>query len=156
MGDILLASLLLILAQSLLFGAGFLLIRAALIRKQQEIEQRVSETIHSWIDAEGDGKPSKLAVTLEAMGAVVGSAAARSLMASIGADGAHMAKAANNVSDQIEAQTNPLGMLLKGGRRGKGAAIDRLSGLVMQLFQNSSGGGNGNTPTPPPQQSFSL
>ncbi len=110
-------------------------ISAGIEAKQTEISARLSEVIYDFVNPQEGGKPSKLAEVLQSAGVVVGSAAARSIMASINADSAHVARAANGVSDIIEAQQNPVAALLKGSRRGKGAAIQRLGEILLPLFQ---------------------
>lgn len=126
-----------------LFVAGWYLSRE---------KRRIRETLDSlqaeWFTAPEAGKPHKAALVLDAAGAVVGSAAARSIMASLSADASHTARAANGVSEQIEAHNNPLLGLLSGGKRGKGAAVARLAALLMPALSGGGreAGGNGGSP----------
>jgi hypothetical protein len=119
-----------------------LLIRRAINAKQAELEARAEEVIHKWIDLQEDGKPSRLAEMLEMGGTVIGSAAARSIIASLGAGQAHAARAANGLSDEIQATQNPLMGLLAGGKRGKGAALMRLAELLGPMLKGGNGASN--------------
>jgi hypothetical protein len=124
-----------------------LLIRMWAERKQEEIERKLNVVIHSWVDSQGEGQPSKLAVVMEAVGALVGAAAAKSIMASVKQQSSSVAQVANGLSDGIEAQQNPL-LAMLGGKRGKGSAVSRLLTLIGPML-----GGNhkqdGGTGTPP-------
>jgi hypothetical protein len=138
------------------FGALFLFKRYV-ESKQAEIEARVEDAIHVWIDKTPDGKSSKLAEAAEALGTVIGQGAARALMTSFaqakGAEGI----VANTVADGLQVQQNPLLALMTNTRRGKGAAVERLVGLLGSMF-NQGGGGpkNGGHSDTPRQGSFSL
>lgn len=97
---------------------------------------------------------------VEALGAVIGSAAARSLSASINADASHAARAANAAADVMEAQQNPLVSLISGTKRGKGAAMARLAQMLGPMLQRSNGNNHqeGGPPDGPTgrQRSFTL
>lgn len=146
MDSLIVAAILLGLCQILgLVGLGWFL-RVYFDRKQAEIEARLEGTLREWVTPAEEGKPSKFAEVLGGMGAVVGQAAARSIMSSLGADKAHVARAANGISDELEAQSNPIMALLSGGKRGKGAALQRLAELIMPMLGPRAGGpssGNG-------------
>jgi ApbE superfamily uncharacterized protein (UPF0280 family) len=112
--------------------------------------------VRSWEQSEEEGKPSKLAVSLDAMGTVVGAAAARSIMASVQAEQSHMAKVANGVSDELQGQANPIIGLLAGGRRGKGAAILKLAQILGPMLAGSGTSNHGHDGSGGPPQSLSL
>lgn len=117
-------------------------LKRLLTSKQEAIETHISETIQDWIRLQGENRdqPSKLAMMLDGMGAVVGSAAARSLMASVKAGTVGENAMANTQASFIEAQQNPILALLQGGKKGKGAAVMRLAQLLGPML---SGSGNG-------------
>jgi hypothetical protein len=106
-------------------------------RERKRISGILGALQHEWLE-HAEGQPHKLSQAIEAMGAVVGSAAARSIMASLNADASHAARAANIASDGIEGARNPLLGLLAGGKRGKGAAVLRLAELLGPML--GSGG----------------
>jgi hypothetical protein len=108
-------------------------------RKQAEIEARLDAVVREWVVAESPDKPSKLALFIEAAGSTVGSAAARSIMATLSASDSHAARAANAAVDGLQAQQNPIIALLTGAKRGKGAAVMRLAEMLGPLL-----GGKGN------------
>jgi len=123
-------------------------------RKQAEIEQRIDAALHDWCDQLEEGKPSKLALAADAVGETVGAAAAKALMRSLKVDNSHVARVANGLSDEVQAEQNPLLGLLAGGARGKGAAVMKLAGLLgpMLAGRGSSGpdtGTNGHGGKPP-------
>lgn len=99
-------------------------------RKQRELEDRIRDLVTDWTVPPAEGKPHKLAELLSVVGAVVGQAAAHSIMASLNAEKSHLAKVANGLSDEIQGQQNPLIGLLAGGKRGKGAAVAQLMRLI--------------------------
>jgi len=119
------------------------LFRRILDRKQAEISEQIEAAIREWIEPGPDNTASKLASTVDMVGAVVGSAAARSIMAHLKQENAAVANVANGISDRIQGQTNPLMALLSGGKRGKGAAVQRLTEMLMPLFAGGLGGGGG-------------
>jgi hypothetical protein len=108
-------------------------------REKRHISELLTDLQQEWLVAP-EGEPHKAAKVLDAAGAVVGSAAARSIMASLGADASHAARAANTAGDLIQAQQNPILGLLAGGKRGKGAAVLRLAEMLGPML---SGNGNG-------------
>lgn len=120
-----------------------LLIRHYLKTKTQELEERAEAVLRDWVESPEDGKPSKLALILDSAGAVVGAAAARSIMASMKQQASSVAEVANGISDQIGAQQNPALALLTGGKRGKGAALIRLAEMLGPLFKNGNGASGG-------------
>ena len=119
-----------------MFGAC-LLLKRILNAKQAEIEAKLENALRDWTEAQPDGKPSKLGLMLDATGAVVGSAAARSLMATMKQSAGADTHLANGVSDQLQAESNPLLGLLANTKRGKGAALMRLASLVGPLLNPS-------------------
>jgi len=136
------------------FGAC-LLLRHFINAKQAELEQRAEKALRSWVEAEAEGKPSKLAVMLDATGAVIGSAVARSIMASLNVDQSHMAKVANGLTDQLQAEQNPVLALLAGGKRGKGAAIMKLAQILGPMLAGA-GANHGSDGGSQPPRSTSL
>lgn len=122
-------------------------------RKQKRIEAQLMRAVHDWVDAQpanekGEVQPSKLAVAASMIGAVVGSAAAKSLMASVKQDASSVSKVAGGLADQLEAQSNPIMALMGGGKRGKGAAVMRLAEMLGPMFGGkSNGNGSGTTGT---------
>jgi hypothetical protein len=129
-----------------MFGAC-LLIRLWAERKQEEIERKLLIAIHSWVDAPGEGQPSKVGVIMEAVGALVGAAAAKSLMASVKQQSSSVAQVANGLSDSIEAQQNPL-LAMMGGKRGKGSAVERLLTLIGPMLGGNHKQDGGGAPPP--------
>jgi hypothetical protein len=125
----------------LVVGVGWLV-----RREKRAMADRLDALQHEWLDHD-EGQPHKLAQAIDAAGAVVGSAAARSIMASLGADASHAARAANGAADVMQAQQNPLLSLLAGGKRGKGAAVMRLAEMLGPML---SGAGNHNGNGAPP------
>lgn len=139
----------LLLCQLVVLICGVVLLPRWIARKQEDIERRLNETVHSWVDSPGvtdEGKPlpSKMAEVLEVMGVVVGSAAARSLRASLQQQASSQAQVANGALDQLQGAENPLLGLLAGGRRGKGAAIQALALKLWEMFPKG-GAGNGHS-----------
>lgn len=115
-------------------------------RKQREVEAKIKALAEEWLIATSDKEPSKLAALVDAMGTVVGSAAARSIMASLSASNSQVARVANGLSDELQGAQNPIMALLSGGKRGKGAAVARLTQLLLPMLGNKNGGGKaGNT-----------
>jgi len=124
-----------------LLGVALLLKRWA-DAKQAEIEARLSAALRAWGEPQGEGKPSKAAEVLDAMGAVVGAAAARTIMSSLAADASHTARAANTLGDIAQGQSNPVLGLLTGGKRGKGAALARLAEIIGPMLAQNQGNHN--------------
>lgn len=124
-----------------MFGAC-LLLRHIINAKQAELEEKAERALRDWVEASEEGKPSKLALLLDSAGAVVGSAAARSIMASLKQDSSSVAQVANSAAGALQGQTNPIMALLGSGKRGKGAAVARLTEMLAPMF---GGGGNGHS-----------
>jgi hypothetical protein len=133
----------------------FLTIRRYIESKQAETEHRIEAALHDWIDPTPDGKPSKLAVSAEAIGAVIGSAAARSIMSNLAQLKSSEAQAANGIAGGLEAQQNPLLAIIGTTRKGKGAAFQRLIGYLGPMLMGKGNGTGGGSP-PSQQGSFSL
>ncbi len=134
------AAILLGVCQILCTFCWCLFIRHVINAKQAEIEARAERALREWVESPGEGQPSKLANLVDVMGATIGSAAARSLTASVKQQSSSVAQVANGAADMLQAQTNPLAALISGGKRGKGAAVMRLAQLLGPMFM----GGNGN------------
>jgi phage-related protein len=100
------------------------------------------ELAHDWTDQPAPDKPSKLAEVAETLGAVVGSAMARSIMASLSADKSHASRVANGLTDELQGAQNPILGILQGGKRGKGAAIARLGQMILPMLSGKMGQGN--------------
>lgn len=124
-------------------AAGILagiLVNRRIDRIRAEIRTEIARILTEWTSQPDEGKPSKLAELVDMIGAVIGSAAARSIMATLNADQSHAARAANTLADGIQAQQNPLLGLLTGSKRGKGAAVARLAQLLGGMFTGSGSG----------------
>jgi len=130
--------------------SAFWLLPRYLNRKQAEIEAKAEEVVRSWAESPKPGEPSKIALLLDSMGTVVGSAAARSLMLHLNQTVSSTAMVANGESAPLQAQQNPLLGLLMGGKRGKGAAVMRLAELLGPMLMK----GNGTGAPGPSQTSF--
>jgi hypothetical protein len=126
------------------FGACWML-RRFFNAKQAEIEAKAEAALRSWIELQGENhdQPSKLALVLDSAGAVVGSAAARSLMASLKQSTSAPAQVANGIAEPMLAQQNPLLAMLTTGKRGKGAAVLRLAEMLGGVLGKPSDSGNG-------------
>jgi hypothetical protein len=149
MGNDIVAVLLYSACQCLVVFCLCLWLRHFLNAKQAEIERRAEEALRSWVEAP-EGQASKLAEAISAMGAVVGSSAARSLRSSLQTDTSHVNTLANNTAGAIEGAANPLLSILAGGPRGKGAAVRQLAAILAPMFLKSQGsnGGDGQPPRP--------
>lgn len=123
---------------ALLLGASWLI-----SREKHQLHQSFHEAVSEWFVAE-EGKPSKFAEVLDAAGSVVGSAAARSIMASLNAGKSHAVRLANGMVDEVEAQQNPLLGLLGGSKRGKGAGLAQLVQLLGPMLARGGGGSGDN------------
>lgn len=119
--------------------AGILVSRQ-IRRTKTEVRTEISQILVEWTTPAGEGKPSKAAELVDMIGAVIGSAAARSIMAQFNADASHAARAANTAADNIEAARNPLLSILTGTKRGKGAAVARLAEMLGGMFTGSGAG----------------
>jgi hypothetical protein len=120
------------------FGA-FFVFRLYLNRKQAEIEGRLEDLARVWLVPPAPDQPHKLAEAVNQVGLIIGSAAARSLLASVKQDASSVAQVANGISDGVEAQHNPLKALISGGKRGKGAALLRLAELIGPMISHPGG-----------------
>lgn len=120
--------------------AGILVSRK-LDRIRTETRTELLRILTDWTHQPEAGKPSKAAELVDMIGAVIGSAAARSIMGSLKADDSHAAAAANRIADGIQGHQNPLLGLLTGGKRGKGAAVARLAEMLGGMLGGSGAGG---------------
>jgi hypothetical protein len=122
-------------------------ISSFVLAKQAEIEAKIHDTLYDFVAPQGDGKASKLGDLLANAGLIVGQAAANTIMSNLNASNGHAVRAANDIAGAIDGQSSPLAGvlgLLKGGRRGKGAAIGRLAEILgPMLGGGSAAGGNG-------------
>jgi hypothetical protein len=141
---VILTIILLGLGNILAISASILYVKHEIIKhaelKQAEIEGRLYETVNEWVKPGENNTQSKLAGVLESVGVVVGSSAARTLMASLNADNSHIAKTANGLLASAEAAKNPIIGLLRGGRRGKGAGLEGLAELLLPMLQSKGNG----------------
>jgi hypothetical protein len=138
-------ALLLVISQIVtVFGVCWML-RRFFNSKQAEIEAKAEAALRSWIELQGENhdQPSKLALILDSAGAVVGSAAARSMMASLKQSTSAPAQVANGIAEPMLAQQNPLLAMLTTGKRGKGAAVLRLAEMLGGVFGKPLDSGNG-------------
>jgi len=123
---------------------GFLgfswLLRRYFDRKQAEIEAKVEAVIRGWVEAPEDGRMSKLGEFLDAVGSIIGRAAAHSIMGALSSQDGKAARLANDLSANAEAKQNPIMALLAGGKRGKGAAVMRLAELLGPMLSRAGGG----------------
>jgi ATP-dependent protease HslVU (ClpYQ) peptidase subunit len=131
----------------------FLLFKYLIESKQAKLERRLEEALKEWTSQPEPDKPSKVAVLVDSIGAVIGSAAARSLMASVKQQSSSVAQVANGLSDQAQSQINPLAALMSGGKRGKGAALARLTEIIGPMLMGKSGSnGSGIGESVPPRR----
>lgn len=132
-----------------LFTSSFLLLRGfnrIITRLQDQVYADIEARVVAWVEPGPEGKASKLGEILQASGAIVGNAAAKSLVGQIGAMNGAAAKQANIISDAIEGQNNPMAGLLQGIRgikKGKGASIERLASLIGPMLANNHGSNGG-------------
>lgn len=142
------AAVLLCLCQIASTIVAVVFIRRFINAKQAEIEAKAEAAVRAWIELQGENKdqPSKLALMLDGMGAVIGSAAARSLMNSIKQPASAVANVANGISEPLMAQQNPLLAMLTSGKRGKGAAVLRLAELLGGMMGRPNDNGNSAPP----------
>ena len=138
------AAILLGICQIITVLGACLFMRRLLNAKQAEIEAKAEAALRAWIELQGENKdqPSKLALMLDGMGAVIGSAAARSLMNSVKQNASSTAQVANGISEPMLAQQNPLLAMLTTGKRGKGAAVMRLAEMLGGMLGKPAGNGN--------------
>jgi hypothetical protein len=113
-------------------------------REKRRASLLIEEKLREWFTS-APGEPHQAAKVLDAAGAVIGHAAARSIMANLSQQAGAVANVANGVSDQLQAQSNPLVGLLTGGKRGKGAAIMRLAELLGPMLQGGNHGAPANS-----------
>lgn len=106
-------------------------------RLRASYEARLAALLREWGSPGADGGPSQLASLVDAAGTVIGRAAAQSIMASVSASDAHVARVANGLADEVQGRQNPVLGLLAGGRRGKGAAVARLAELLGPLLSSA-------------------
>jgi len=142
------------LCQIVTFAGLSCLFRMWADRKQAEIEQRIDAALHDWCDQPEEGKPSKVALAADAVGETVGAAVAKALMRSLKVDNSHVARVANGLAEEVQAEQNPLLGLLAGGARGKGAAVMKLAGLLGPMLagrgsSSTDTGSNGHGGKPP-------
>lgn len=134
------------------------LVNRQILKEKREIQARIDALVSEWFTAP-EGQPHKAAQVLDLAGTVVGAAAARSIMATLGQRASSAAMVANSAADGIQAQANPLMALLAGGMGrkagGKGAAVMRLAELLGPMLAGRNGG-NSQQSEAPHRDSFSL
>lgn len=114
-------------------------------REKRALSARMAAIAEEWLVAP-EGQKHKLGQALDAAGADIGSAVARSIMASIGAERSHVTRVANGMLDEAQGNANPVLGLLAGGKRGKAAGIMQLAELVGSVLRERSSGDNGAAP----------
>lgn len=134
----LVACALMMLCQCIYFIGLYWLITRWAERKQRDIERRVDAVIKDWTTPEAEGQPHKFARLVYSIGETVGQAAARSLSAQVKADASHTARVANGIADNLEAQSNPILSMVSGTARGKGAAMRRLTELLLPMLAGAA------------------
>lgn len=155
--SVLICLILLILSTLLSPFALFYLLQRYFEAKQATLLQDIETLKHQWFSPGPNGTPSPIQSTMGDLGAVVGSAAARSIMASLKQVKSSEAVVANSLADGIQAQVDPLALLIGSTRRGgKGAAIERLVGFLREAFKGSGNSGSGSVPEGPRQGSLGL
>ena len=142
-GCMILALIFLGLSQIISVLLAYRLFTRYISKKQAEIQEQVLDSLHRFVDSPGEGKPSQFAIILDSAGVVVGGAAARNIMKSLGGADGHAGNVASGIAGELQAQVNPLVGLLSGGRRGKGAAMMRLAELLGPMFNRNAPGANG-------------
>ena len=143
--SMILAIVLLGVGQILAVVGVILLARHYIEAKQTELAAFVADLVVQ----PAKGEPSKLSLMIDAAGSVIGSAAARSLVASLNQQSSAVARVANTQSDLLQAQQNPLVALFTGGKRGKGAAVQNLARMLGPMLM----GKNGSAPNAPASNS---
>lgn len=113
--------------------------------KIDEKEQKFSQAIMSVIDSPDINTPSVLAQAVDQAGQVFARSLMKESAIQVKAENSHVARVANGISDEIEAQQNPLVALLAGNKRGKNSAVIRLAELLTPMLANK-GGNNGQLP----------
>jgi hypothetical protein len=146
MTDVLWTALILGFVQFLGFFTFSLMIRRIINAKQAELEARAEETIRHWVEPQEGNKPSRFAEVLDMAGAVVGQAAARSIVASLMGSKGKALQEAGGLVDQMTSEQNPILGLLQGGKRGRGTALTKLAELLGPMLQSKMNGG-GQAPT---------
>lgn len=125
------------------FAGLAIFLKMLLDRKQRDIEKRIDAIWQDVTAQPAPDQPSKLALFIDAVGQTLGSAAARSLVASFNADKSHVARVANGLTDQIQAEQNPLLALVAGRAKGKGAALAKLVGVLGPMLTGGGAPGAG-------------
>ena len=149
MDSVIVAVVLLGVCQCIAVFCGCLFLRQVLNAKQAEIEKKMSDAVHGFIDPGGPegNEPSQLGKILQAAGVVMGSAAAKSLIDQYAAMTTHMKKAETSALTEIGAAggISPLELLAKGKGKGGGFAMlaQALLPMLGNMLQGQRGGGNG-------------
>jgi hypothetical protein len=118
---------------------AFFMFKRYLDHKQAAVEAQLRAVVLDWIQPTEDGKQSKFAEMLDAGGAIVGRAAAKSIMLQLNQANTSVTQTANGIADPLEAHSNPIAALMSGGKRGKGAALARLAQLLAPMLTGSTG-----------------
>jgi HAMP domain-containing protein len=125
-----------------LIVSAFLLInglRRVVDIKIEAIKSDLTATITDYVSPQGKD-PSKLAEITETVGIIIGAAAAKSLMQSMGQRNSAASKVAGEMASAVDGQSNPLLALASSLPKGKGAGIARLAQLLAPMV----GGNHGN------------
>jgi hypothetical protein len=122
---------------------GFFMLRRYAEQKQAEIEHRITETVAAWVAPGPDKTPSQLSQMISSAGGVIGTAAAHSIMYTLAARDGQAGKVASGLADELQAKSNPIYGLLSGGKRGKGAAVNRLAEILGPMLAPMLSGKNG-------------
>jgi len=138
------AAILLIICQFAVNLCLLVLIRRYLSRKESAIRQEIEETVRDFVSSPSEGKPSKLAEYLQAMGSVVGSGAAHSLMASLQQSKSSMNQVANGIVSEMQGPENPILSFLS-GKRGKGSSLIQLANLLGPMLNKGNNGPSNGT-----------
>lgn len=127
------------------FAAFSWLLRMYFERKQRDIERRIDAVVQDWLVPAKEGEPSKANVLVQRVGAEIGTSMARSVRAALMAESSHVARVANGAADALSEQQQPslLG-LLAGGKRGKGAAVESLLGMIGPMLAGRNQGNSDN------------
>lgn len=142
MSGLLIAALVVCSVQIACFVGAGLWVQWQFRRKEAELREAANRLIREWFVPPAEDQPHKAAEVLAALGEVVGRTAAQSIMASIAAERASVARQANGAAEDIMAAQNPLLGLLSGGKKGKGAAIAKLAGLLGPMLAGPKGNGS--------------
>lgn len=127
--------------QTLVIIGGGILAAVWIRREKRALQTRLEE----WFIPPAEGQSSRISQAIEAAAALIGSAAARSIMATLRADKSHVQRVVNNLTEEGEASANPLMAMLTAGGKGKGSSLGKLASMLAPMLAGMVGGGNGAT-----------